>query len=365
MPNAITPLIQQYTVDFASNNNFLFVKGIQGDGYGTRYVDISLMNNGQPYTVNSEAVTVAIRGTKPDTSVIFNECEILDNNTIRVEITQQMSAIAGKGNYEISIISNLENRTLTSFPFFIIISKSSFDIGYVVSSDEFALLVDKINQVHKIQVDLSDLKSDMQDTIKDCEDATEDCIEATNEAKDATDKCKEATNICIDVTNTANETIDAMNTLHDTVSDAERIRITNENQRISNENIRKQNEIDRQNAESERQNIFDSAIADVTLATTDANNAATSANAEATIANRAAERANNVSTDLENKIASGYFNGKDGKDGIDGKDGVVTTLKGQIAFEIEKGYLFVYYSDEDNLPDACIDENGCLILTIE
>ena len=114
MPNAITPLIQQYTVDFASNNNFLFVKGIQGDGYGTRYVDISLMNNGQPYTVNSEAVTVAIRGTKPDTSVIFNECEILDNNTIRVEITQQMSAIAGKGNYEISIISNLENRTLTS-----------------------------------------------------------------------------------------------------------------------------------------------------------------------------------------------------------------------------------------------------------
>ena len=37
MQNTITPLIQQYTVDFASNNNFLFVKGIQGDGYGTRY----------------------------------------------------------------------------------------------------------------------------------------------------------------------------------------------------------------------------------------------------------------------------------------------------------------------------------------
>jgi hypothetical protein len=365
MPNAITPLIQQYTVDFASNNNFLFVKGIQGDGYGTRYVDISLMNNGQPYTVNSEAVTVAIRGTKPDTSVIFNECEILDNNTIRVEITQQMSAIAGKGSYEISIISNFENRTLTSFPFFIVISKSSFDIGYVVSSDEFALLVDKINQVHKIQVDLSDLKSDMQDTIKDCEDATEDCIEATNEAKDATDKCKEATNICIDVTNTANETIDAMNALHDTVSDAERIRITNENQRISNENIRKQNEIDRQNAEQSRQATFDNAIADVTLATQNANDAANLANAEAANANKATERANNISTDLENKVATGYFNGKDGKDGIDGNDGIVTTLKGQIAFEIENGDLMVYYSDDDSPPDAHIDENGCLILTIE
>ena len=365
MQNAISPLIQQYTVDFASNNNFLFVKGIQGDGYGTRYVDISLMNNGQPYTVNSEAVTVAIRGTKPDTSVIFNECEILDNNTIRVEITQQMSAIAGKGNYEISIISNLENRTLTSFPFFIIVSKSSFDIGYVVSSDEFALLVDKINQVHKIQVDLSNLKSDMQDTIKDCEDATKDCIDATNESKDATDKCKEATNNCIDATNIANETIDAMNTLHDAVSDAESIRIANENQRISNENIRKQNEIDRQNAEQSRQDTFNNAIADVTLATQNANAAANSANAEAANANKATERANNISTDLENKVATGYFNGKDGKDGIDGKDGVVTTITGQIAFEIEEGNLMLYYADEDSPPDAYIDENGCLILALE
>lgn len=363
--NAITPLIQQYTVDFASNNNFLFIKGIQGDGYGTRYVDISLMNNGQPYTVNKEAVTVTIRGTKPDNSVIFNECEILDNNTIRVEITQQMSAVTGKSNYEISIMSNLENRTLTSFPFYIIISKSSFDIGYVVSSDEFALLVDKINQVHKIQSDLSDLKSTMEEATQDCNTATDNCIDATDKAKEATNKCTEATDNCVDITNIANETIDAMNTLHNTVSDAEDIRIVNENQRIASENIRKQNEVDRQNAEEQRQNAFNDAMVDITLATNNANDAATSANAEATNANRAAERANNVSTDLENKVASGYFNGKDGKDGIDGKDGVVTTLKGQIAFEIENEDLFVYYSDGDNPPDAYIDENGCLILAIE
>lgn len=364
MPNAITPLIQQYTIDFASNNNFLFVKGIQGDGYGTRYVDISLMNNGQPYTVNNEAVTVAIRGTKPDNSIIFNECEILDNNTIRVEITQQMSAVAGKSNYEISIISNLENRTLTSFPFFIIVSKSSFDIGYVVSSDEFALLVDKINQVHKIQLDLSDLKSTMEQATQDCNIATDNCIEATNEAKDATDQCKDATNNCIVVTNTANETIDAMNTLHDTVSDAEQIRIANENQRISNEDERKQNEIDRKNAELQRQNTFETAILDVTSATAHANAAADSANTAASLAGKATERANNVSNDLENKVASGYFNGKDGKDGIDGKDGVVTTIEGQIAFEIENENLMLYYNDADTPPDAHIDDSGCLILTV-
>lgn len=117
MANAITPLIQQYTVDFASSNNFVFVKGIQGDGYGTRYVDIALLNDTQPYLINSDAVVVVIRGTKPDNKAIFNECEILNNNTIRAEITQQMSAVAGKGDYEISIMDKVENRTLTSFPF--------------------------------------------------------------------------------------------------------------------------------------------------------------------------------------------------------------------------------------------------------
>ena len=71
--NTITPLIQQYTVDFASNNNFLFVKGIQGDGYATRYVDISLVNNGYPYEIDVAAVTVVIRGTKPESAFKLGE----------------------------------------------------------------------------------------------------------------------------------------------------------------------------------------------------------------------------------------------------------------------------------------------------
>lgn len=365
MPDTITPLVQQYTVDFASNNNFLFVKGIQGDGYGTRYVDISLMNNGQPYTVSNEGITAVIRGTKPDNNVIFNECEIIDNNTIRVEITQQMSAVDGRGNYEISIISNLENRTLTSFPFFIIISKSSFDIGYVVSSDEFGLLVDKINQVHKIEADLSSLKSTMEKATEDCNVATDNSIDATNKSIQATKECQYATNECIDVTNKANDTIDTMNALNDAVSDAEQIRIANENQRIKNEDKRIENEIKRQNAEQQRQDNFTTALDNVTAATNDAKEATDEAITATTDANKAAERANNISNDLENKAATGYFNGKDGRDGIDGKDGIVTTIKGQVAFEIEEGNLMLYYADENHPTDAHIDDDGCLILTLE
>ena len=388
MANAITPLIQQYTVDFASNNNFLFVKGIQGDGYGTRYVDISLMNNGQPYTVNAEAVTAVIRGTKPDTSIIFNECEILDSNTIRVEITQQMSAVAGKGNYEVSIMSNLENRTLTSFPFFIIISKSSFDIGYVVSSNEFGLLVDKINQVHKIQLDLSGLKSDMQDTIKDCEDAKDECIDTTDKAK---------------------KIISDMNTLNQNISNAEAQRVLNENNRINAENIRGTKEIERNNAEQIRisnentrksaeitrnNNENDRAIAENARAVaeearntaegdredaeairqanevirqnqeqtrqTDTATAIANANTATANASTATNRANTISADLEYKVATDYYKGEPGK------DGVITTIDiNQLAFEVIDGHLIMTY--ETGNTDAqkfSINTNGHLIYTL-
>lgn len=148
---SITPLFQPYEVDFTrSTNNILFIKGVQGDGYGTRYVDISLMNNGKMYNISADSARVVIRGTKPDNNSIFNECEIISDNIVRVEITQQMAAIPGRGNYEISIISLSENRVLTSFPFFIMISKSAFDSESIISSNEFGLLVQKINQVDEM-----------------------------------------------------------------------------------------------------------------------------------------------------------------------------------------------------------------------
>lgn len=226
MAVTITPLIQSYMVDFASNNNFLFVKSIQGDGHTTRYADISLMNAGQPYVINDEAVTVVIRGTKPDGTEIFNTCEVLDDHTIRVEITQQMSAIPGKVNCEISIMSNTENRILTSFPFMIVIVPSAFDVSYVTSSDEFTLLVEKINLAGT---------------------AADDAISATNSLKE--------------FQATAEKAEQGRVTAEEGRIEAEKKRVSAETERISAENARilaekerKENESARQTAETARDN---------------------------------------------------------------------------------------------------------------
>ncbi len=398
MPNSITPLIQQYTVDFSGNNNFLFVKGIQGDGYGTRYVDISLLNDTQPYIINPESVRVVIRGTKPDSTVVFNECEIINENTIRVEITQQMSAVSGKGNYEISIMALEENRTLTSFPFFIIISKSSFDIGYVVSSDEFGLLISQINKVDALEVNITKIIEDTLELNEESKAQVESCRAATNEAIEATDSLKEfqdtaekaeiqrikneeerQSNTAIAIKNTEKATQDAiaqtniMNELKESIENAESERETAENDRIQQsidfanaEKIRKANElirIDHYNDSviSEEQRKKDETIRQTqeTKRQTDTQDALNKSIESTNNANTAATYARSVGDDLTARLRRGEFKGEKGN------DGVISTISGQFAFQVVNDHLILFYNDGDTPPDFKINDKGRLILTIE
>ncbi len=402
--NSITPLIQNYTVDFASTNNFLFVKGVQGDGHSTRYVDITLLNETQPYSVNKDSVEVVIRGTKPDHTSVFNTCEILDENTIRVEITQQMSAVAGQGDYEISIMDKNENRTLTSFPFFLTVSKSSFDIGYVVSSDEFGLLISKINQVNKLEADIVDIINETLSVISESRAQTDTCKEATENAISATDNLRAFQDIAEQaeqlrnaneekrqhdtaaaILNAENATqsavtqTDIMQALVSDVESAENernnaenlriqqaidfaneedkrkenelVRIENESIRTSSEVQRETNENARQQAESKRQTDSQNVINQTFAAISETNKATDKANA-------ASAYAKSVGDDLVDRLNRGEFKGEKGD------DGVVHTVSGQYAFQIMDDHLHMFYTEGDAPLDAKINEEGHLILTI-
>lgn len=262
----ITPLIQDYIVDFASNNNFFFVKGVQGDGYGVRYARLSLSNNGQPYIIDPNAVRAVIMGTKPDNKEICNECEIIDSSTIQFELTQQMLAVSGKSDYSIIIMSTSTNQMLTSFPFYIFSNKTTFDASYVTSSNEFTLLISKINQVDALDKELHSTIDLAELTIEDCEDKTLLCIEATNSANTATEELRaleegvtNAESLRVqaelqrestfdesvrEVTQAINNAITVTNdlrTLEESVEQAEALRVEAENLRQTNTSIAIQN----------------------------------------------------------------------------------------------------------------------------
>ena len=365
-------IYKHYIIDMSCNNNFVQVPTVQGDGNNVRGFEVELIANNVQYVVDVTNTYVCIAGTKPDTKQILNDCQITTEGYILVDITQQMAAVAGRGDYSIVLMDRNTNAQLKSFPFYILTTPSAYSATDIVSSDEFQTLTKGITEVNKIKNEITNLENIWE--ANESERASAEQIRITNEnTRIVTEnqriktenerKTNESNRVNAENTRNSAEQTRRENEIQR--NNDEQIRITNENQRIANENVRKIAESARETAEQQRQVTFNKTINDAKTATNDANSAADLASAEATNANKATERANNISTDLENKIASGYFNGKDGKDGVDGKDGIVTTLNGQIAFEIENGDLMIYYSDPDNPPDAQIDENGCLILTIE
>lgn len=114
---------------------------------------------------------------------------------------------------------------------------------------------------------------------------------------------------------------------------------------------------------SDLTNAVNAAVELANQATQYANNAGNEANNQAELAEAAANTANAVASDLTNRLNNGEFDGPVGPQGApgnDGANGVVTTLEGQIAFQVRDGRLYAIYYDGTTPPDVYIDENGHL-----
>lgn len=109
------------------------------------------------------------------------------------------------------------------------------------------------------------------------------------------------------------------------------------------------------------------ATANSLSATEYANNAGNNADAKAQAAEAAANTANGVASDLTARREAGEFTGPVGPVGPPGKDGengVVTTMQGQFAFQVQDGHLILIYPDATTPPNFAIDDSGHLVLTL-
>lgn len=108
-------------------------------------------------------------------------------------------------------------------------------------------------------------------------------------------------------------------------------------------------------------------IVNAEAATDYANQAGNNAGAKAQAAEAAANTANGVASDLTARREAGEFTGPVGPVGPSGKDGangVVTTMQGQFAFQVQNGHLILIYPDATTPPDFVLNENGHLELTL-
>lgn len=179
----MNPIITYITTDLTTNNNFNYVRAVQGDNQ-TRYVHITLLDNQIPYNLSD--IEPVLRGDKPDGTTIFNHCEISDDGEIIVELTSQILASAGTGKYEIALYkTNGQNEVLTSFPFNIYVSPASFNVDNITSSNEFTELSGIIKNIDTINQNVESAK----DSAKNAELSAN---QAATSAADASDSASQA-----------------------------------------------------------------------------------------------------------------------------------------------------------------------------
>jgi hypothetical protein len=120
------------------------IRAMQGDNK-TRFLYVSVLNDGEPYPL--ENIYPVFRGTKPDGTTVFNECNKVDGYIV-VELTNQILAVPGIGHFEIALYNQVpdqvgleaEGMSLATFPFELHIIKSSFNATNMVSSDEWTVI---------------------------------------------------------------------------------------------------------------------------------------------------------------------------------------------------------------------------------
>ena len=135
--NSVT---QHYIIDFSSNNNFVQVPAMQGDGNDTRYIEIEMIENGRQYTVDPDDTYITIAGTNPDGTEVWNNCELTDEGYLLVKITYQMTTVPGRSDYQIVLFSDKQNNQIKSFPFILLVTPATFDPSYIMSENEFEAL---------------------------------------------------------------------------------------------------------------------------------------------------------------------------------------------------------------------------------
>ena len=194
---------QYYQIDLSSNNNFTQYNTIQGDGNDIRGFEVELIENNKPYII-SDDVEVFIAGTKPDTKHIFNSCEITEDRKIFVNVTSQMSAITGRGDYQIVLISKTNNQQLKSFPFIIYVKKAAFDAEIITSSNEFQALTCMVNKIDST-LNKTDLVDNM---LESSSKILEDTTAAYENAVNSLEKAQEAIDTAESINSTAQEYAD-------------------------------------------------------------------------------------------------------------------------------------------------------------
>lgn len=133
------------TLDAWNKIHPISVHAVQGE-ISSRFVDISLTDKNSPLNLTNK--TVAVYMTKPDKTLIFNNCTIKDNENgvVTMALTSQMSAIAGIiKDITFHVIGN-DKSLLKVTGMYLDIESSPDQSEAIESTNEFTALIEALSK---------------------------------------------------------------------------------------------------------------------------------------------------------------------------------------------------------------------------
>ena len=235
----------------------------------SRYITVSLTYKGKEYQISGDTIKARIKWLKPDKKPVFNDCVINSDNTITIDLTEQMLITSGVAKATLSLYDINTDQVLSTTSFSAIIEANAVSDDTILSSDEY-------NSLHNEFKRLNNKVEELDRTVTEHEN-----IREKNEDSRKSNEIKRETNESERI-NSENARINNENTR----IDSENERVKNENTRIANENVRQHNEATRETQEDKRES--DTAIA-------------------IEKANEAAKNANDKANDLQTKLDNHHF----------------------------------------------------------
>lgn len=141
------------TVELNGLQKHEYVTVKQGD-IESRALMVSLMDNGRVYLLTDNH-KVMLMLTKPDGKEVLEECSI-ENNKVIAKLTEQMLIVAGEAKGELIIIDRKTSAILKSATIVFLILPSEFYNSDIVSSNEYTILLQKIQEIENYKQEMGE-----------------------------------------------------------------------------------------------------------------------------------------------------------------------------------------------------------------
>lgn len=196
----------------------------------SRYITVQLTYKGEKYTISGNNIKATIKWLKPDKKAVFNDCIINSDNTITINLTEQMLLVSGVAKATLTLYDIANDQVLSTTSFNAIIEANAVQNETIMSSDEYDTLnkmildedkrietvkeLDKMvaehesaRQAHEEIREANEIKrqADTANAIENVETATNNANIATENANKATSEAKIATDNANSATENANE----------------------------------------------------------------------------------------------------------------------------------------------------------------